>query len=129
MAKEATEVVVSAFYDRGVADTKTCLAEEVVVVCKDYVTESWGVAMDQAGVPIDSELRRAESIFFSVNIWEILDMVPSTEQLPPTQTPLADDEVPKAARGGEEAQLPMKAKSFEDALTIRDVSPRPRMQS
>ena len=49
MAKEATEVVVSAFYDRGVADTKTCLAEEVVVVCKDYVTESWGVAMDQVG--------------------------------------------------------------------------------
>ena len=77
--------------------------------------------MDQAGVPIDSELRRAESIFFPVNIWEILDTVPSTEQLPPTQTPLTDAEVPKTARGGEEAQLPMKAKSFEDALTIRDV--------
>ena len=103
MAREATEAVMNASYERGVTDTKTWLLEKVAVVCKDYCTESWGVAMDQAGVPIDSELRRAESIFFPVNIWEILDTVPSTEQLPPTQTPLADAEVPKAARGGEEA--------------------------
>ena len=121
MAREATEAAVNTSFESRVLDTKTRLVEEVVIVCRDYVTESWGVAMDQAGVPIDSELRRAESIFFPVNIWEILDMVPSTEQLPPTQTPLADAEVPKAARGGEEAQLPTKAKSFEDALTIRDV--------
>ena len=121
VAREAAEAAVNASFESRVLDTKTHLTEEVVIVCRDYVTESWGVAMDQAGVPIDSELRRAESIFFPVNIWEILDMVPSTEQLPPTQSPLADAKVPKATRGGEEAQLPMKAKSFEDALTIRDV--------
>ena len=121
MAREAAEAAVNASFESRVLDTKTHLTEEVVIVCRDYVTESWGVAMDQAGVPIDSELRRAESIFFPVNIWEILDMFPSTEQLPPTQSPLADAKVPKATRGGEEAQLPMKAKSFEDALTIRDV--------
>ena len=97
------------------------MAEEVAIVCKDYVTKSCGVAMDWVGVPADSELRKAESIFFLVDIQEISDRVPSTEQLPPTQTPLANVEVPKGARGGEEAQLLVKAKSPEDALTIRDV--------
>ena len=77
--------------------------------------------MDQVGVFADSELRRAESIFFLVDIQEIPDTVPSTKQLLPTQTPLIDAEVPKGAGGGEEAQLLVKAKSSEDALSIRDV--------
>ena len=46
----------------------SCLAEEVAVVCRDYVLESWGVAMEQVGVPIDSELRRIENIFFPEDI-------------------------------------------------------------
>ena len=111
----------NASYERGVTDTKTWLLEKVAVVCRDYCTESWGVAMDRAGVPADFELKRAESIFFPVDILEIPDTIPSTEQLPPTQTPLADVEVPKGTGGGEEAQLPVKAKSFEDAFTIKDV--------
>ena len=121
MAREATEATVNASYERGIANTETRLSEEVVVVCRDYCTESWGVAMDWAGVPADSELRRAESIFFSVDIREILDTIPSIEQLPSTQTPLIDAEVPKGAGGGEEAQLLVKAKSSEDALTIKNV--------
>ena len=101
-------------------DTETHLAKEVAIVCRDYVTESWGVAMDRAGVLADFELRRTKSIFFSVDIREIPDTVPPIEQLPPTQTPIVDAEVPKGAGGGEETQLSVKAKSFEDALTIRD---------
>ena len=58
----------SASYDRGVADMETRLAEEVAVVCRDYVLESWGVAMDQAEVPADFELRRLENIFFPEDI-------------------------------------------------------------
>ena len=121
VAKEATEAIVNASYERGIANTETRLSEEVAVVCRDYCTESWGVAMDWAGVPANSELRRAESIFFPVDIQEIPDTVPSIEQLLPTQTPLIDAEVPKGAGGGEEAQLLVKAKSSEDALTIKDV--------
>ena len=68
VAKEAAEAAVSASYDRGVVETETCLAEEVVVVCRDYVTESWGVAMDRAGVPTDFKLRRLENIFFLEDI-------------------------------------------------------------
>ena len=77
--------------------------------------------MDRAGVFVDSELRRSESIFFLVDIQEIPDTVPFTEQLLPTQTPFIDAEVLKGAGGGEEAQLLVKAKSSEDALSIRDV--------
>ena len=59
VAGEAVEATVSAL---------SCLAEEVAVVCRDYVLESWGVAMERVGVPIDSELRRIENIFFPEDI-------------------------------------------------------------
>ena len=62
------EAVVSTSYDRGVADTETRLAKEVAIICRDYVFESWGVAMDRAGVPADFELRRLENIFFLEDI-------------------------------------------------------------
>ena len=62
------EAVVSTSYDRGVADTETRLAKEVAIICRDYVFESWGVAMDRAGVPTDFELRRLENIFFLEDI-------------------------------------------------------------
>ena len=121
MAREDAKATVNASYEPGVLDTETRLTEEVAIVCRNYITESWGVAMDWAEVLVDFELKRVESIFFLVDILEILDMVPSTEQLLPTQTHLADAKVPKGAGGSEEAQLPMKAKSSVDAFTIKDV--------
>ena len=51
VAREVVEVAVNASYERGVLDTKTFLAEEVAIMCRDYCTESWGVAIDRAGVP------------------------------------------------------------------------------
>ena len=68
VAKEAAEAAVKASYERGVLDTENRLMEEVAIVCRDYCTESWGMAMDQARVPADSELRRAENIFFPEDI-------------------------------------------------------------
>ena len=46
VAREAAEAAMKASYERGVHDTKARLFEEMVVVCKDYCTESWGVVMD-----------------------------------------------------------------------------------
>ena len=71
MAREAAKAVVKAFYKHGVQNMEAQLLEEVAVVCRDYYTESWGVAMDRAGVPIDSELRKADNIFFPKDIREI----------------------------------------------------------
>ena len=79
VAREAVGATMSVSYDRGVADTETRLAEEMVVVCKDYVTESWGVAMDWAGVPADSKLRRLENIFFPEDIRKTTNTVPPIE--------------------------------------------------
>ena len=80
VAREVTEVVVKASYEHRVQDTKTRLAKEVAVVCRDYCTESWGVAMDRSRVPADSEMRRVENIFFPKDIREIPDVVPLLEQ-------------------------------------------------
>ena len=80
MAREATEATVNKSYEGEVLDTETRLAEEVAIICRDYVTESWGVAMDRAGVPTNSELRRVENIFYLEDIQEIPSMVPLTEQ-------------------------------------------------
>ena len=54
VAREAAKDLVKAFYERGVQDMEARLLEEVAVVCRDYCTKSWGVAMDRARVPTDS---------------------------------------------------------------------------
>ena len=82
VAKEATEAAERTSYERGVMDIKARPAEEVAVVCRDYCTESWGVAMDRAGVPGDSELRRFENIFFPKDIREIPVELPPPAALP-----------------------------------------------
>ena len=88
-AKEATEAAERMFYERRVIDTKAQLAEEVAIVCRDYYTESWGVAMNWAGVPIDSKLRRYENIIFLVDIQKIPSKLP-----PPIALPLPPPEQP-----------------------------------
>ena len=82
LAREAAEKAVAASYDRGVHDTEVRLAEEVATVCREYITMSWGVAMDRAAVPANSDLRKAENIFFSKDVREILDEVASAKPLP-----------------------------------------------
>ena len=121
VAREVVKAMVNTSYERGVLDTVTSLAEEVIIVCWDYVTESWGMAMDWVGVPADSELRRVKSIFYLEDIREISSTVLPTEQPLTAQARLPDGKVSKRARVDEESQLLTKAKPFEDALTIRDV--------
>ena len=116
VAREAVEVAVETSYECGVQDTKTRLAEQVSILCRDYCTESWGVAMDQERVPVDPDLRRVENIFFLEDIQEIPNTFPPTEQLPTTQAPPFNAEVSKGAGVDEE-----KAKPSKDSLTIRDM--------
>ena len=74
------------------------------------------MALDQAVVPTDSDLRKIENIFFPEDIREIPGSVPPEEPLS-TRVTTPDSLIPKA----EEVQPPAKHKSPEDALTIRDV--------
>ena len=40
VARDVVEAMVNISYERGVLDTVIPLAEEVIIVCRDYVTES-----------------------------------------------------------------------------------------
>ena len=68
--------------------------------------------MDRAAVPVDSDLRKAENIFFPEDIREI----PPEEPLPAKDT-TSDPHMPEA----EEVHPAAKDKLAEDAFTIRDV--------
>ena len=54
VAREASEAMETTSYERGVLETETRLAEEVVGVCKDYCVETWVEALNRAEVPEDS---------------------------------------------------------------------------
>ena len=116
LSREAAEAAVAASYKRGVADTEARLTEEMAIVCRDYITMSWGVALDQAAVPADFDLRKIENIFFPENIREILGSVPLEEPVS-AKVATSDSLVPEA----EKVQPLAKDKSPEDTLTIRDV--------
>ena len=82
--------------------------------------------LNQARVPTNSKLRRAENIFFPEDIREVpvtlppsvADPIPPLEQLFITQAPPPDVEVSTRDGKDKEVQPLMKAK---DDLTIRDV--------
>ena len=69
-AVETTKAVERASYECGVKDTEIRLAEEVAGVCRDYCTKTWIETFNSAGIPANSELRKAESIFFPEHIRE-----------------------------------------------------------
>ena len=121
VAREAAKAAMNTSYEHEVLDTKTYLAEDVAIICRDYVTKSWGVAINRAGVPADSKLRRVENIFYPEDIWEILSTDPPTEQPLTAQAPPPDGEVSKWVGVDEESQLLIHSKPSEDTLTIKDM--------
>ena len=68
VARETAKAAVATSYKCGVRDTEVRLTEEVATICRDYITMSWGVALDRAAVPADSDLRKVENIFFLEDI-------------------------------------------------------------
>ena len=80
MAREASRVAEVAAFERGILEIEKRLA-------KEYCTEVWVELLNQVGVPADSELRRAENIYISEDIWEVPEMLP-----PPVVGPLPPPE-------------------------------------
>ena len=112
VAREVAEIAVIISYEHGVTDTDARLTEEVATVCRDYITVSWGVALDRAAVPANSNLRKVKNIFFPEDIREI----PPEEPLPAKVT-TSDSHILEAG----EVPPVAKDKSPKDTLTIRDV--------
>ena len=145
VAREAAKAAKEAAYEHGVEETKTRLAEEVTVVCRDYCTETYSEVLNRAGVPTNFELRKAENVYFSEDIREDPTAPPPPTALPhslPKQPPIVQDpslnvEVPTGATKEKEGivgnsqpedkgkdkgvQPPTKANPSEDDLTIKDV--------
>ena len=71
LVKKAAEAEKQAAYTLGVEETQARLTEEFSVVCKDYCDIFWGKALDVAGVLVDSDLRRPESIYYDPKIREL----------------------------------------------------------
>ena len=72
LVKEAAKAKKQAAYTLGVKETQARLTEEFSVVCRDYCDISWGKALDVAGVPVDSDLRWPERIYYDPEIRELL---------------------------------------------------------
>ena len=82
VAREAAKAAEEAAYECRVEETEIRLAEKVVGVCRDYYLETWTEALNSVGVPANSELRKAGSIFFPEHIQEAPADLPPTIVLP-----------------------------------------------
>ena len=82
LLKEAAEAEKQAVYALRVQETQSRLIEEFSAVAKDYYDITWGKALDAAGVPADSSLRRPESIYYDLDIRKL----PNSGSFPPEQT-------------------------------------------
>ena len=71
LLKEATEAEKQAAYTLGVQETQSRLTEEFSAVARDYYDITWVKAFDVAGIPVDSSLRRPESIYYDPDICEL----------------------------------------------------------
>ena len=80
LQKEAVEAEKQASYALGVEETQSRLTEEFASVARDYCDVTWGKALDAAGVPADSNLRRPESVYYDPEIQPLSDSDPPPEQ-------------------------------------------------
>ena len=81
LLKEAIETVKQAAYALGVQETQSRLTEEFSAVARDYCDITWGKALDAAGISVDSNLRRPESIYYDSDIRKL----PGSGSPPPEQ--------------------------------------------
>ena len=123
LLKEAIETEKQAAYALGVQETQGKLMEEFSAVARDYCDISWGKALDVAGIPADSSLRRPESIYYDPDICELLgpsssppeqpaqvSEVPIADQVPPAPVEASMDSRQDAGKGKEAEALQGKDK-------------------
>ena len=71
LLKEAAEVEEQAAYKLGMEETQARLTKEFSAVARDYSDISWSKALDAAGIPANSSLRRPKSIYYDSDIREL----------------------------------------------------------
>ena len=114
LLKEATEAKKQAAFALGVQETQSRLTEEFSAVVRDYCDITWGKALDVAGIPTDSSLRRPESIHYDPDIHELsgpsssipeqlaqVSEVPKADQVPPAPVEASMDSHQDVGKGKE----------------------------
>ena len=86
VAKDVAKAAKAVAYEREVLETEARLTAEVTVVCEDYCAETYYQALDWVGVPADSDLKRADQVYYLEDIKEDLTALPPL--LPPPEQPL-----------------------------------------
>ena len=71
LLKEATEAEKQAAYTLRMKETQARLTEEFSAIVRDYCDISWNKALDAAGIPTNSSLRRPKSIYYDSDIHEL----------------------------------------------------------
>ena len=112
LLKEAIEAEKQAAYVLGVQETQSRLTEEFSTVARDYCNITWGKALDVAGIPADSSLRKPESIYYDSDIRELPDSgspppeqpaqmseAPTADQAPPAPVEIPTDSRQDAGQG------------------------------
>ena len=115
LLKKGVEAEKQAAYTLRMEETQARLTEEFSAVYRDYCDISWGKALDVAGVPVDSGLRRLESIYYDPEIRELSDPnsfhpeqatqvseLPKVDQIPPTPLEVSKDSPQDVGKGKED---------------------------
>ena len=90
-------------------ETQSRLTEEFSAVARDYCDITWEKALNAAGVPADSSLRRPESVYYDPDI----QALPGSDSPPPEQLVLVS-EVP-ATNQALPAPVEVPTDSHQDA--------------
>ena len=96
LQKEAAEAEKQASYALGVEETQSRLTEEFASVARDYCDVTWEKALDAAGVPADSRLRRPESVYYDPDIQPLSgsDPPPPEQPAPVSEAPVTNPDLP-----------------------------------
>ena len=106
VVKVAADISKKKFYDLGVQETEAHLIEELDEVYRDYCWEVWNKVLNLTRVPTALEWRRAENVYYPLDLQEApvallgleADVAPTTtapEQPPSTQAFLPPFETSK----------------------------------
>ena len=102
VAQEAATAAETSTYECGVLETEARLTAEVIVVCWEYCAKTYNQALDRAGIPTDSNLRRVDQMYYLEDLRESTTaspppaalLLPSPKQSLTTQEPSQGAEAP-----------------------------------
>ena len=122
MAQEAATAVETSAYKRGVLETEARLTAEVIAVCREYCVEMYNQALDWAGIPTDSNLRRIDQVYYPDDLRENTTAPPYPAALPP---PLEQSLIiPKLSQGAEAPAGAEKEKN--GAVVVSQTEEKPK---